>query len=169
MKLKPVDLALVALAAVVIIVGASYLVSSGGSTGEKVTTTVRFEFGSADVPAPINPGNDTVWTEVEGAWTSTTEVNATGTTSWLFRNITSDSNGYDQLLAAARIGGFPVVHEDQTLGLIITSIAGDSNLQYESRAWQYFVNGVYANKACNKYVLTDGDTVAWRYITNQAN
>jgi hypothetical protein len=169
MKLKPVDLALIAIVVVVIIVAASYLLTSGGDTSEKVTTTMRFEFGSAGVPAPINPGNDTIWTEVDGVWTSTTEVNATGTTTWLFRNVTSDSNCYDQLLAAAGIGGFPVDHEDLTLGLIITGIAGDSNLQYESRAWQYYVNEVYANKACNKYALTDGDTVVWRYITNQAN
>jgi len=168
MKLKPVDLALIALAVVIVLVAAVLLLSSGGSTGDTVTTTVRLEFGSAGVPAPINQGNDTVWTKVGNEWTRSSMANSSGTTTWTFRNLTSSSNCYEQLMAAAKIGGFPVGAENQTMGIIVTDIAGDYNLEHENRAWQYFVDGVYANKACNKFAITDGDVVVWRYITNQA-
>jgi len=168
MKLKSVDLVLIALAVVIVIVAAAYLLSSNGSTGNTVTATIRLEFGSAGVPAPINQGNDTVWIQVGGTWTMTTTANSSGVTTWTFINLTSSSNCYDQLMAAAKIGGFSVVTDNQTLGTLVTGIANDTNLEHENRAWQYYVNGVYANMACNKYAITNGDVVAWRYITNQA-
>jgi hypothetical protein len=169
MKLKPVDLALIVLAVVIVIVAAALLLSTGGSTGDEVTTTVRLEFGSPGVPSPINPGNDTVWTKVGNEWAVTSKPNSSGITTWTFRNLTSGSNCYDQLMAAAKIGGFHVVADNQTMGTIVTEIANDANLEHESRAWQYYVNGVYANKACNKFAILNGDVVIWKYITNQAS
>jgi hypothetical protein len=168
MKLRPVDLALIALGVVIMIVAVVLLLSNGGSTGTTVTTTVRLEFGSSGVPAPIGQGNDTVWTKVGDEWAMTSKANSSGITTWTFKNLTSSSNCYDQLMAAAKIGAFSVVAENQTMGTIVTAIAGDSNLEHENRAWQYYVDGVYANKACNKFAITNGDMVVWRYITNQA-
>lgn len=168
MRLKPVDLALIALTVVIVIVATALMLPSSGGTSDTVTTTVRIEFGSAGVPAPIDPGNDTVWTRDGNEWAMTSKANSSGTTTWTFRNLTSLSNCYDQLMAAARLGGFNVMSENQTLGLIVTEIAGDHNLEHEGRAWQYFVDGVYANKACNKFAIANGDLVVWRYITNQA-
>ena len=32
--------------------------------------------------------------------------------------------------------------------------------------WKYSVNGVDPSVACGSYVLSDGDVVAWRYVTS---
>jgi hypothetical protein len=169
MKLKKVDVALIAMVLVIIVAGAAYYLSISGSAGDTVTTTVKLDFGSSSVPAPFNQGNDTEWTKVGETWTATTSPNATGVTTWTFRDLTSGSNCYEQLLAAASIGEFHIDSESQALGIIVTGMANNTNLQHENRAWQYYVDGVYANKACNYYAIQDGDTVIWRYITNQAN
>ena len=169
MKLKKIDVALIAIAVVIIVAGAVYYMSISGSSSNTVTTTVKLDFGSSTVPAPFNQGNDTVWTQVEGTWTATTSPNASGVTTWTFRDVTSGSNCYEQLLAAASIGKFHIDSENQALGIIVTGMANNTNLQHENRAWQYYVDGMYANKACNYYAIQNGDTVLWRYITNQAD
>lgn len=171
MKLKKIDVALIAIIAVVAVAGAAYWLSISGSTGNTVTTTIRLEFGPTnEVTAPFHPGNDTVWTKSGNGWTATTSPNASGGTSWTFEDVSSASNCWDQLLVAVNhIGGFHIDSENQTLGLIVTGIGHIGNLQYHSRAWQYYVDGVYANMACNLYAIHDGDTVIWRYITNQAS
>ncbi len=33
--------------------------------------------------------------------------------------------------------------------------------------WQYWVNGVYGDRAANLYALHSNDTVAWRFMTSQ--
>ncbi len=42
------------------------------------------------------------------------------------------------------------------------SVNGDGGLY-----WQYWVNGVYGDRAANLYALHSNDTVAWRFMTSQ--
>ncbi len=137
----------------------------GGNTTATVTTKLTINL--YDAPAPINQGNTTTWVKVGDSWTHTTYANEDGGTIWVFENITGNSNCYDQLVNGSIIAGFNITSEQQPLGLIITSIADDGNLEHNGRAWQYFVNGVYANRACNVIAITDGDVVEWKYIPNQ--
>ena len=49
----------------------------------------------------------------------------------------------------------------------VSSINGLSQMACGSMSgWTYNVNGVYANKACGKYILSGGETVNWVYTTN---
>jgi hypothetical protein len=155
-----------ALVVIIVLAGAGLAVYlSTGETGATVRTDLSIDFATA--PAPLYQGNTTTWTESGGSWTHVSIASPDGHTVWVFENITGRSNCYDQLLGAVQIAGFEVRTENQTLGLLVTSIGGDDNLEYSGLAWQYYVNGVYGNRACNKSAIVDGDVVAWRYMSNQ--
>jgi hypothetical protein len=159
-KLKGKDIALIAIAAVMIVVIAAFGFPSPAGSGGQVTTTMIIDFEDSD--APLNPGNRTTWEMVGGSWKATTESNANHSV-WVFKNVTSGSNCYLQLLAASSIGGFQVATDNQTLGMLVTSIAGLTNQLGGGPGWQFWVNGVYANRSCNQIGIEDGDTVEWRY------
>ena len=47
----------------------------------------------------------------------------------------------------------------------VSSIGGLAEFACGSGSgWMYAVNGVYPNKSCGKYVLSDGDSVLWTYV-----
>ena len=49
----------------------------------------------------------------------------------------------------------------------IESIDGDGEFDHGSDSgWMYNVNGWYPNYGASKYILSDGETVQWRYTTN---
>ena len=48
-------------------------------------------------------------------------------------------------------------------GVLIESIAGVQNQNNGGPGWQYYVNGVYANRSCSLYYLSNGGTVVWKY------
>jgi len=156
-------------AIIVIMMGALlFIYLQGGDTDEVVTADLTIEM--YDAPASIHPGNRTVWTNESGTWKYVTEAN-NGNTVWVFKNITSHSNCYDQLLVAANIAGFTVTTDNQTLGLLVTAIDDISNndpkISDGQRAWQYLVDDVYANRASNVYSIDEGSSVEWRYTINQ--
>lgn len=160
----------VVLVVAVVAVGAIALLSffqGGGGTDKTVTTNLSIEFfGAPDVT--IHKGNITTWAMVNGEWAIiTTEAQQDGNTTWTFQGIIGRSNCYDPLLEAARIAGTAVAAENQTMGTMVISIDGVSNMEFEARGWQYYVNGTYGNKACNLYALEEGDSVVWKYNTNQ--
>ncbi|MCX6651939.1 MAG: DUF4430 domain-containing protein [Methanomassiliicoccales archaeon] len=164
MKLSSKDVVLVAVAAVVILVIALFGFPNTGSTGETVTTTISIQF--FDAPAPIHPGNLTTWALVGGEWHMTSASNG-GSTTWVFKNVTSKSSCYEQLLEAGRIAPFHIDSRNESLGIFVTAIAGEFNQEGGGPGWQYYVNGVYANRACSIITIDNGDQVAWKYQTNQ--
>jgi hypothetical protein len=164
-KLGPRDWILIVVAVVIVLVIALFGFPNTGSTDITVKSSLRIEFANA--PAPLNQGENTTWTQVGGVWTPSVTSNLKGETIWTFVNVSSKSNCYDQLVSASRIAPFSVDSQNQSLGLIVVSVGGDSNLAYEGRAWQYYVNGVYANRACNIVTVANGDNVVWKYQPNQ--
>ncbi|MGD0817199.1 MAG: DUF4430 domain-containing protein [Methanomassiliicoccales archaeon] len=165
MKLRPRDWIMIAVAVVIILIIALFGFPNTGSTEATVKTSITIEFANA--PTQMNQGKNTTWNMVEGNWISSLTNNSQGETVWKFENVTSKSSCYDQLMAAAHIAAFEVESQNQTLGLIVTSIGACSNLEFEGRAWQYYVNGVYANRACNIVTVANGDHVVWKYQPNQ--
>jgi hypothetical protein len=143
-----------------------------GNTTGTATTDLTIEFHN--VPESmisatyVNIGNTTVWAKVGETWMSTTSTNANGSTIWVFKNITSSSNCYDQLLVASRIVGFEVDVKDYAMGTMVTKLAAVENDEFDARGWQYYVNGIYGNKASNLYSISNGDSVRWDYLSNQA-
>lgn len=49
------------------------------------------------------------------------------------------------------------------VGVYVTSI--DNKAATESKWWIYQVNGVYPNVAADKYIVTDGDNIVWKYTS----
>lgn len=49
------------------------------------------------------------------------------------------------------------------IGVYVTSI--DNKAATETKWWLYQVNGVYPNIAADKYIVTDGDNIVWKYTS----
>ncbi len=162
MKLKVKDAALIIIAVVIVAVIVVFGFPSQGATGDTVTATLTIDF--AESQAPAYSGNLTTWTMIDGSWTITSVPND-GHSVWVFENMTSQSNCYEQLIAASSIGHFTMQVQNQTLGTFVDSIAGVQN-QDPGAGWQYYINGVYANRACNLNAISNGDEIIWIYQLN---
>jgi hypothetical protein len=158
---KRKDTILVGVAAVVIALAAAFYLSTLSGPSTAVSTTLTIDFYSAS--SPINPGNTTTWTWDGSSWSVDTEVNLSGNSVWIFKDLPSDSDCLSQLLAAKTAANFTVETETFPMGIKVNGIAGLVNQNGGGPGWQYYVNGVYANKACNLYTISNGDSVSWQY------
>ena len=69
---------------------------------------------------------------------------------------------YDALCAL----GLSVNAHGSSYGTYVAAIGGLAEKQYGGTSgWMYSVNGVTPNTACSNYVLSNGDTVVWYYVT----
>lgn len=154
----------------VVVLGLLLVVYMQGNASEPVSGDMTIELYNA--PASIHRGNLTVWTNDGGKWTYTTTDNG-GNTTWMFKGLTDMTSSYDMLMAASSIAGFTVEKDSQPIGLLVTAIDGiennDPGISNGERAWQFLVDGKYANRACNKYPISDGSEVSWKYMPNQFN
>ncbi len=95
-------------------------------------------------------------------------VNGPGWTIGYGPVTTVNNTAFGILLEASRHLGFPLDWVNYTVpsGVFVTSINGTPNGQ-GGMAWQYWVGGVYGDRAANLYPLQDGNTVTWRFATDQ--
>ncbi|MDP6154787.1 MAG: PQQ-binding-like beta-propeller repeat protein [Candidatus Thermoplasmatota archaeon] len=137
-------------------------VGSRGSPRFGSGLTLKIVFGRED--APINPGNETLWTFRENQWLM--ETGPSNSSVWTFTNISSDKGTVlDCLVNAMDVAGTDVETSEYIYGTFIRSIAGVENGRND-RNWLYWVNGEFANMASDVYYLEDGDEVLWKY-TNE--
>jgi hypothetical protein len=131
-------------------------------SGQTVTSTITIDF--IDSASPNNPGNLTTWTMINGVWTKTSVPND-GHSVWVFRNLTSKPSCFAQLQAAESIGGFGDTNSTYSAigGVLIVSLAGLENQNNGGPGWQYYVNGIYAQRSCSLYYMSNGDQVVWMY------
>lgn len=72
------------------------------------------------------------------------------------------ATAYDALCAL----GLSVNARGTSYGTYVAAIGGLAEKQYGGTSgWMYSVNGVTPNTACSNYVLSNGDTVVWYYVT----
>jgi hypothetical protein len=158
-------------AVLVIVMGLLLVVYMQGNASEPVSGNMTIEL--YDAPATIHQGNLTVWTYEGGQWTYTTATDNSGNTTWVFEGLTNMTSSYDMLMAASSIAGFTVETDNQVQGTLVTAIDGIENndpaISGGEKAWQFLVDGTYANRAANKYPISEGSEVTWRYMTNQFN
>jgi hypothetical protein len=130
--------------------------------GDTVTSTLTIDFVGAS--SPTDPGNLTTWKKVGGEWAKTSVAN-NGHSVWVFENITSKPTCYAQLLVAEGIARFTDTNTPYLGlgGIIIDGMAGLENQKNGGPGWQYYLNGVYANRSCSLNYLSNGDTVLWMY------
>ena len=137
-------------------------VGSRGSPHSAKGLTLRIDFGGED--APVNPGNETVWTYQEDEWRMDTEPS--NSSVWVFENISSDKGTVLACLnTAMEIASSDAETSEYIYGTFVSSIAGVANGRNEKN-WLYWVNGEFANMACDKYYLEDVDVILWKY-TNE--
>ena len=69
---------------------------------------------------------------------------------------------YDALCAL----GLSVNAHGSSYGTYVSAIGGLAEKQHGGTSgWMYSVNGITPNTACSNYVLSNGDTVVWYYVT----
>ena len=72
------------------------------------------------------------------------------------------ATAYDALCAL----GLSVNAHGSSYGTYVASIGGLAEKEHGGTSgWMYSVNGVTPNTACSNYVLSNGDTVVWYYVT----
>ncbi len=123
--------------------------------------TLKIDFGG--VRAPINPGNETVWTFQEGKWAA--DTGQSNSSVWIFDNISLEKGTVLHCLAAAmKIAGTDLETSEYIYGTFVRSMAGVENGR-DGKNWLYWVNGEFANMASDVYYLEDGDVVLWKYAS----
>lgn len=74
---------------------------------------------------------------------------------------------FDLLSEACSKKGLAVVHQNKSY---VVSIGGLAEKDCgSSSGWMYMVNGVKLMMSASKYVLKDGDTIEWYYVTSSAD
>ncbi len=74
---------------------------------------------------------------------------------------------YDILLRAQRLYNIAVETQSGAYGMYVTSIGSLAQGTCTSvSGWTYAVNGTQIWDACNDYVLKDGDSVTWSFVTS---
>jgi len=72
------------------------------------------------------------------------------------------ATAYDALCAL----GLSVNAHGSSYGTYVAAIGGLAEKEHGSTSgWMYSVNGVTPNTACSNYVLSNGDSVVWYYVT----
>ena len=72
------------------------------------------------------------------------------------------ATAYDALCAL----GLSVNARGTSYGTYVAAIGGLAEMEHGGKSgWMYSVNGVTPNTACSNYVLSNGDTVVWYYVT----
>lgn len=81
---------------------------------------------------------------------------------------TTNNTAFGILMEAAHAVGFPVVSQLYSFpnGVFVIAINGSANVP-GGLGWQYWVSGVYGDRASDLFALHNGDTVLWRYTTDQ--
>ena len=79
-------------------------------------------------------------------------------------NIVPGENVYTALCAACEENGVSMVASNTMYGMYVSSIGGLAEKEVgKMSGWTYTVNGKYPPKACDKYELSDGDTICFIY------
>ncbi len=81
---------------------------------------------------------------------------------------TWNNTAYSLLVEASTKLGFSLqaVHYEIPSGVFVTSINGTTNGQ-DGRYWQFWVDGAYPQVGADHVALAYGDTVAWRFTSDQ--
>lgn len=78
--------------------------------------------------------------------------------------VSAGANVYEALLKCCQAHGIAVVASNTMYGMYVSSIGGLAEKEVgRMSGWTYTVNGNYPPKACDKYTLSDGDSVNFIY------
>lgn len=125
-------------------------VSGGGSASNSGSASAGNQSGSQQpgyVTVTVSVTSNAVGNPVSSGGTFTFNEGATA---------------YDALCAL----GLSVNAHGSSYGTYVAAIGGLAEKEHGSTSgWMYSVNGVTPNTACSNYVLSNGDSVVWYYVT----
>ena len=74
---------------------------------------------------------------------------------------------FDILKSVTTRASMPFVYDPPgSYGVFIRQIAAKNN-GFEKKYWQYWVNGQFAMVAADRYTLNSGDTILWKFASEQ--
>lgn len=135
--------------------------SNGSSSGGGSTTGGASTSNGGGAPADgqggsQQPGYVTVTVSVTSSAVGN-PVSSSGTFTF-----NKGATAYDALCAL----GLSVNAHGSSYGTYVAAIGGLAEKEYGGTSgWMYSVNGVAPNTACSNYVLSNGDSVVWYYVT----
>lgn len=124
--------------------------TGGGSTSNGGGASVDSQGGSQQ------PGRVTVTVSVTSSAVGN-PVSSGGTFTF-----NEGATAYDALCAL----GLSINAHGSSYGTYVAAIGGLAEKEHGGTSgWMYSINGVTPNTACSNYVLSNGDTVVWYYVT----
>lgn len=124
--------------------------TGGGSTSKGGGASVDSQGGSQQ------PGRVTVTVSVTSSAVGN-PVSSGGTFTF-----NEGATAYDALCAL----GLSINAHGSSYGTYVAAIGGLAEKEHGGTSgWMYSINGVTPNTACSNYVLSNGDTVVWYYVT----
>ncbi len=134
--------------------------ASAPSQGSQGSSGAQGGGSASETPAPSVPDN--VVTVTVSVTSSTVGSPVSGSMQLSFGQ---DVSVYDALYAWASAQGVSVNATESPMGVYVNAIGGLAEFQHGGESgWKFSVNGVDSTMACNRYLLSDGDSVAWRYV-----
>lgn len=149
-----------AMALLLVVAAAGCLQDGDGGDGERVTVTLRVEFGS-EAPS-MHAGKVAEWSPADGNWSLSLANSTDGTTVFVVRNVTA-STALGALLAGGEAARFQVEHRKESMGAFVESVAGVENGR-DGHYWSYYIDGEYGTVASDRADLSAGQTVRWVYL-----
>jgi len=139
--------------------------SAGGDTGQ--SSAQPQPQPQPQQPQPINVSLSVSCNVAIEAGSATAQaVSDNGAMRYATLRLDAGTSVYDALVASgARLGsqGSP----GSPIGVYISAIDGLPQGEAGPQSgWKYYVNGTAPGVSCDKYVLSNGDSVEWRYVTN---
>lgn len=130
--------------------------SGGGSTAGGGSTSNGGSASAGSQGGSQQPGRVTVTVSVTSSAVGN-PVSSGGTFTF-----NEGATPYDALCAL----GLSINAHGSSYGTYVAAIGGLAEKEHGGTSgWMYSVNGVTPNTACSNYVLSNGDTVVWYYVT----
>lgn len=149
-------LLLISILIVVILVTAYQLTPEEEGSGHAQVTLI-IDFGDS---GSLHKENITVWENGRIVSSVRSEDNST---VFEFRRLPGENmTVFDVLVEASHWGNFSLEYTDHDFpeGKYIDSIADVENGEKD---WEYSVNGVYGERACDRKFVNDEDIIEWKY------
>ena len=131
--------------------------SSGASSSSSGSTSSRSSAGGSSQPGTSAPaGTVTVYVSVSSSAVGN-PVSGGGTFTF-----NQGATVYDALCAC----GLSMNASNTGYGIYVSAIGGLAEKEHGGHSgWMYSVNGAVPMTACSNYVLSNGDSVSWYYVT----
>ena len=148
---------------------------AGGSTNQGTGGSTNPGQGDG---APANPGGNVApqsinvtlsincSVAIEAGSATAKAVSDNGAMRYATLRLNAGTSVYDALVASGA-GLSTQGSPGSPLGIYVSAIDGLSQGEAGPQSgWKYYVNGTAPGMSCDRYTLTNGDVIEWRYVTN---